>query len=127
MEIDFLKYPIDDKHLDSFWYYGETIATISDQDVTIDIVASGEIKVMFEVDGSWYTNNQAVEEAIRRNLDDDDLLTLSEHDGWGNNNWFETVGLDDTGCDGVSYDYEEAINDGIRELIERNYTKTLKK
>ena len=130
MEITFEKYPVDDKHIDSFWYYDSVIAIIRDAGIAVHIEAHGDIGVYFETDGELYKDENAVNEAIERNLNDDDLKKLSEHDGWSNNNWFEIFVEDEsTGegdyIDSIYYDYEEAINGGIEEILERNYTKNL--
>lgn len=99
---------------DSFWYSGQ-IAYIDTDHGRYSLEAVGDIKVMFEPDDNWYKDANAVNEALTRNLTDKDLTKLNEHDGWGNNNWFEVVFIDkqnkvDTsGTDDVCYDYDEAI------------------
>lgn len=104
------------KHLgknrkDSFWYNGE-IAYIDTDHGRYSVVAVGEIKVMFEEDGEWFRNEEAFKEALKRKLTDDDLSSIIEHDGWGNNNWFELY-LSDADGDGyfpaVCWNYDEAI------------------
>jgi len=100
---------------DSFWYKGDgQIATVEHKGRIISIETRGEIRVCFEEDGDVFKNEQAVTEALERDLKDKDLNKLSEHDGWGNNNWFAFVEIDKDGNDisddyDVAYDYDEAI------------------
>lgn len=100
--------------VDSFWYDG-LIAYEDTDHGRYCVVAVGEIKVMFEPDGDWHKNSQAVDKALEMKLTDRHLNKLNEHDGWGNNNWFEILFEDLNGnvsgldVDSVSYEYDEAI------------------
>ena len=108
---------ISEEKKDSFWYDG-IIAIYHLNDDTerkIEVRATGEIRVTFEPDGVTYKNHKAVEEAEYLNLTDEDLNKLNEHDGWGNNNWFEGILLDKNNkviADNlfVEFDYDEAIS-----------------
>jgi len=101
--------------IDSFWYRGDRIATIDfPNGKSISAEACGEIRVLFEEDGTWLKGIQAVEHAIDNNLTDVDLDKLNEHDGWGMNNWFAIQEFDINGeCIsddlGICHDYDEAI------------------
>jgi hypothetical protein len=104
---------VDKKRKDSFWYRGQ-VAYIYTDHGKYSLEAVGDIKVMFEPDDNWYINDNAITEALQRNLFDKDLIKLSEHDGWGNNNWFEVVfikdgKIDTSGTDDVCYEYDEAM------------------
>jgi len=72
----------------SFWFRGE-VATLKLGSRTVTIEAQGDIRVMFEPNGNCYNNESATDEAINRGYTDRKLNTLNNHDGWGNNNWFE--------------------------------------
>ena len=112
--MNILQFSAGDNRKDSFWYRGQ-VAYIDTDHGRYSLEAIGDIKVMFEPDTDWYKNVNAVDEAIQRNLTDDDLNKLIEHDGWGNNNWFEVVFIakdnkvDTSRTDDVCYDYDEAI------------------
>lgn len=112
-KIKIIQPKIDKKHKDAFWYNGQ-IATIETDHGTYSLEAVGDIKVLFEENGDWYRDSNAVEEAFDRKLTDKDLDKLYKHDGWGNNNWFEVVCIKPNGkvedlMGDVSYDYDEAI------------------
>ena len=106
---------IDKNRKDSFWYSGQ-VAYIDTDHGRYSLEAIGDIKVMFEPDSDWHKGSNAVVEALDRKLYDADLINLSSHDGWGNNNWFEIVfinkkgNVDTGGTDDVCYDYDEALD-----------------
>lgn len=105
---------ISDERIDSFWYKGQ-VAYIDTDHGRYSLEAIGDIKVMFEPDGDWFIGQNAVDEAKQRNMTDMELSFLGEHDGWGNNNWFEIVFIDKNGntdsggTDEVEYVYDDAI------------------
>jgi hypothetical protein len=105
---------IDENRKDSFWYSGQ-VAYIDTDHGKYSLEAIGDIKVMFEPDSDWYKGSNAVVEALNRKLYDEDLIKLSSHDGWGNNNWFEIIFTDTKGntnmnkIDDVMYEYDEAL------------------
>tara|TARA_R110000772_G_scaffold219593_2_gene330143 strand:- start:266 stop:685 length:420 start_codon:yes stop_codon:yes gene_type:complete len=100
---------------DAFWYLGDDIARVQfPNGKKLYAETSGEIRVLFEEDGTWLKGIQAVEHAIDNNLTDVDLDKLNEHDGWGMNNWFAIHEYDINGeCIsddlGICHDYDEAI------------------
>lgn len=73
---------------DSFWFDGH-VATVSDGKTTVNIIATGHIKVCFNQNESNYSNDFARKEARSRGYTDVKLKNLSKHDGWSNNNWFD--------------------------------------
>lgn len=73
---------------DSFWFDGH-VATITDGEITIDVMAQGHIDVCFNPNEKSFSNNDARKEAINRGYTDKKLKNLNRHDGWGNNNWFD--------------------------------------
>jgi hypothetical protein len=101
--------------IDSFWYRGDTIATIDfPNGKSISADACGEVQVSFEVDGKLFKGDEAVEEARRLKLTDVNLDKLNEHDGWSMNNWFAIREYDINGeCSqddlGICHDYDDAI------------------
>lgn len=107
---------MDHKRLDSFWYDGQ-VATIPTKDGCYSLEAVGDIKVMFEPNGTWYSNYNAVQAALSppQNFTDRKLSNLSNHDGWSNNNWFSVVFIKNDGTvlypDGgeVEYNYHSVI------------------
>lgn len=113
IKVEIVQPKVDNKHCDSFWYNGQ-IAVVETDHGTYSLEAVGDIRVMFEVNGDWYNNSRAVDEAWDRRLTDKNLNELNDHDGWGNNNWFEVVCIkqDNSVQDvigDVAYDYDEAI------------------
>ncbi len=119
-----LKEKLADNKIDSFWYYGEEIAVIEREDGTKLIAeARGEISLAFEIDGTFYKGEQAIEEATAMDLVDEDLHKLSEYDLWRMNNWFVVVELDKDGNCGddlaIGGDYDEIL-ELLKEVNEEN-------
>jgi len=109
-----LKEKLADNKIDSFWYHGEEIAVIEREDGTKLIAeARGEIALAFEVDGTCYKGEQAIEEATAMDLVDEDLHKLTEDDLWRMNNWFVVVEIDKDGNCGddlaIGSDYDEIL------------------
>jgi hypothetical protein len=111
---------IAENKVDSFWYDG-TIAVKERPDGSkLYARATGEIRVCFEEDADQsFKDSEAVQEATRRGLVDDDLIAIGEFDGFGNNNWFvvEEVDADGNYVDDLSIqdDYDSIIN-ALKEL-----------
>ena len=102
--------------LDSFWYYGKTIASIKVDGRTFLAAACGLINVQFKEGGEIYSNEKAVEYATEKGYTDRKLNNLNRHHGWGNNNWFSIFEIDAEG-NVIGHDdlytcgsYDEAIN-----------------
>lgn len=112
IEVKVITKPLSPHRKDSFWYYDQTIASVTINGRTFYASAIGEIRVFFNPNGETYRNDMAVKEAKSLELDDKSLNKLSEHDGWQNNNWF-TISEDTKKkvkyYDEVSYNYDEAI------------------
>jgi hypothetical protein len=119
---------LDNERKDSFWYSGQ-VAYIDTDHGRYSLEAVGDIRVMFKANDCWYKKDgDAVEKALELNLFDCDLRELSEHDGWGNNNWFEVVFIKDgktktSGTDDVCYDYDEALEQ-LKICVEEEIYKT---
>tara|TARA_R110000772_G_scaffold6250_5_gene21944 strand:- start:3310 stop:3708 length:399 start_codon:yes stop_codon:yes gene_type:complete len=100
---------------DSFWYHSNDIAKVMfPNGKCLYAETRGEIRVLFEEDGTWLKGINAVEHALDNNLIDTDLDKLSEHDGWGMNNWFAILMTDINGETisddlGICHTYDEAI------------------
>lgn len=100
---------------DAFWYYGEDIAKVDfPSGRQLCVMASGEIRISFEENGTAYKNQQAVDKAIELGLTDKDLDKIGEFDGWHNNNWFVVREYDMEGNMigddlGICWNYEDAI------------------
>ena len=119
MEINLIVQRVQDKisedREESFWYNGDIayVNLLSGNKMYLE--ANGEIRVCFEEDADQsFKDDEAREEALDRGLTDKDLRKIDEHDGFGNNNWFEIVKVDaegnliDEGWD-VCFDYDEGI------------------
>ena len=78
---------IEPRRKDSFWFDGH-VATVSNDRVQVNIIATGHVAVCFNVDENNYINNSAREEARARSYTDQKLKNISRHDGWSNNNWY---------------------------------------
>ncbi len=99
---------------DAFWYRGDDIAQIKLSNGNVLYAeTSGEIQVAFEEEGNCFKGGEAVEEAERLGLTDEDLNQLNEHDGWRMNNWFHIIMVDGDNVMsddlGICHDYDEAI------------------
>ena len=113
-KLEILKKKISKKKTNSFWYFGDDIAMIgllSGNKLYAE--SRGEMRVQFEPDGEHFKNEQALTEAISRNLTDKDLAAIGEFDGWHNNNWFAIIKVDINGNAGddlaIAHDDDEAI------------------
>lgn len=106
---------ISEDKIDSFWYHGKDIARIQYPNGTkIYAEASGDIGLYFEEDGDVFKGQNAVDEAIKRNLTDKDLDQLGIEDRWRNNNWFVIIKVDINGEVigddlGIGDNYDHAI------------------
>ena len=115
MEVKIIEEKLDIARADSFWYYGENIAEITlDDGISFVAMASGSIEMFFDEDGSVYKGANAVQEALNRDLTDDDLSALGIQDRILLGNWFNIVQFDDKNeaIDGdfaICHDYDEAI------------------
>ena len=98
---------------DSFWYYGQHIATVINGDRRLSIEARGEIAVQFKEDGETFRDEKAIEEAERLKLGDAGLGKIALFDGFKNNNWFAICPLDSAGNVGddieIAHTYDEVI------------------
>lgn len=72
---------------DSFWFAGH-VATITNGKKTVNVCAIGHVQVCFNPNESNFYNHDARKEARSRGYTDVKLKNISNHDGWGNNNWF---------------------------------------
>lgn len=72
----------------SFWFDGH-VATVTDDEITIDVMATGHINVCFNPNEKYFKDKQARKEAIKRGYTDKKINNIMPHDGWGNNNWFD--------------------------------------
>jgi hypothetical protein len=114
------------KHEDAFWYYGEDIAKIHfPNGKSLYAMTSGEIRIQFKEDGTFYKGDQALEQAFELGLDDEGLNKLSEFDGWDMNNWFVIreydINGDMIGDDlAICHDYDVAIT-LLEELAEEKH------
>ncbi len=70
---------------DSFWFDGH-VATVKLADVSVDIMATGHIDIIFNEDEPSYENTDARKVARKRGYTDKKLDNV--HGGWLNNNWF---------------------------------------
>jgi hypothetical protein len=102
--IIYYQHRIDRTHQDSFWYDG-LIAKLNG----FELIAVGDIKVGFEINGEIFRDGRAVEEARNRKLTDHDLGKIDEFDGWQNNNWFEIISPNGDSSSDVCYTYGDAI------------------
>ena len=97
----------------SFWYRDKQIAEVKTKTKSVVVEARGEIRVQFKPNDTVYKNEQAVDEAIDRNLNDKKLAKINKFDGWHNNNWFAVMEIDKNGEIGddlaIADDYDEAI------------------
>jgi hypothetical protein len=115
LKVDILLDKISPERNDSFWYSGKDVAKVSlPSGSGLFAEAVGEIRLYFEEDGDVFKNINAVEEALDRNLTDDDLNKIGEFDGWVNNNWFRIIKVNANGdmiSDDLAIggDYDEAI------------------
>lgn len=113
IEIKILIQPESKNRKDSFWYYDQTIASLTIDGRTFYAQASGEIRVFFTPNGEIFRNAMAVKEAKSFGFGDKKLNSLNNHDGWQNNNWFTVFEEKADGTTNyfgdVSYDYDEAI------------------
>jgi hypothetical protein len=113
LEIEIVTQKIAEDKQDSFWYFDKTIAVLRKEDISIEIVAVGDITLNFEDNGDNYYNQDAVDYANSKGLTDEDLEEIRGTTGFINNNWFEFwVNGDAPGDFGgdVAYEYDEAIN-----------------
>ncbi len=78
---------LEPRRKDSFWFDGH-VATISNDDVTVNIIATGHLCVSFKENGESFANDMARKEAMSMGYTDQKLKNISKHDGWQNNNWF---------------------------------------
>lgn len=125
MKTKILTTKLSDDKIDSFWYRDCEIAEIEHKDRKFIIEARGEIRLQFEEDGTIYKNEQAVDEAIDRGLNDNSLSIIGLFDGWHNNNWFSICEIDNNGNIGddleIAHDYNEALKTAkelIKNLVE---------
>ena len=102
---------------DAFWYRGDDLAKVDfPNGKKLYAYATGEIRIQFEEDGTFYKGDQAVAKATELKLTDDDLNKIgADFDGWDMNNWFvvreydingELIGDDLDIC----HDYDSAMN-----------------
>ena len=112
---------------DAFWYYGEDIAKIDfPNGKKLYAMASGEIRISFEEDGTAYKNQQAVDMATKLGLTDKDLDKIGfDFDGWDMNNWFVIREYDMEGNMigddlAICHDYDEAIK-LLEEVAQEKY------
>lgn len=106
----------EDKREDAFWYRGEDLARVQfPNGKKLYVYATGEIRIQFEQDGTFYKGDQAVDKARELELSDEDLNEIGdEFDGWDMNNWFTVNEFDiDGNCIsddlGICHTYDEAI------------------
>jgi hypothetical protein len=117
IEVIYLHDKIADNKQDAFWYYGEAIAELRKGENWVTVYPTGDIRLRFEENGKYYYNRDAVLKATELEWTDQDLADSM----WmTDNNWFdfEINGVD--GCDGpdgVSYEYDEAI-ESARSILE---------
>lgn len=121
---------ISEDRADSFWYHGKEIARVQfPNGKKLYAEASGEIGLYFDEDGDVFKGQNAVDEAINRNLKDSDLDELGIQDRWRNNNWFVIIMVDINGnvCSddiAIGDDYDHAIqllNEAAKENFEKEY------
>lgn len=79
---------LEPRRKNSFWFDGH-VATITDGEIRIDVMAQGEINIIFNPNEDTFKNNSARKEASSRGYTDKKLKNIYNHDGWGNNNWFD--------------------------------------
>ena len=100
-----------DNRVDSFWYFNQDVAYIDfPNGRKLYAEARGEIQIYFDDDELKYKGINAVEEALDRGMNDDDLIDVE----FIMNNWFVVVEVDIEGnlisddlC--VVGDYDEVI------------------
>jgi len=75
---------------DAFWYRGDDLARIQfPNGKKLYVYATGEVRIQFEQDGTFYGGDQAVDMARKLDLIDVDLNKIGlDFDGWDMNNWF---------------------------------------
>ncbi len=117
IEVIYLHDKIADNKQDAFWYYGEAIAELKKGENWVTVYPTGDIRIRFEENGKYYYNRDAVVKATELGWTDQDLADCM----WmTDNNWFdfEINGVDGAeGPDGVSYEYDEAI-ESARTILE---------
>jgi hypothetical protein len=118
--------------IDSFWYDNDIAYVNLLSGNKIYAVAEGEIRVNFEVDSEQtFRNDEARQEATRRAYNDGNLDKIGNHDGFGNNNWFNLVKVNADGEVinddlGVYGDYDEVLKQLLltsHEEHKKEYTK----
>lgn len=104
-----------DNKLDSFWYYGETIAEIElPNGHKLIAETQGAIEMRFEENGTKFVGDNAVTEALNLDWSDSDLHSLNDDDLFIFTNWFVVVEIDEHGelvSDdlAIADDYNDAI------------------
>jgi hypothetical protein len=101
--------------VDSFWYYGETIAEIElPNGHKLIAETQGAIEMRFEENGTKFVGDNAVTEALNLDWNDSDLHSLNDDDLFIFTNWFVVVEIDEYGelvSDdlAIADDYDDAI------------------
>jgi len=101
--------------VDSFWYYGETIAEIElPNGHKLIAETQGAIEMRFEENGTKFVGDNAVTEALNLDWSDSDLHSLNDDDLFIFTNWFVVVEIDEHGelvSDdlAIADDYNDAI------------------
>lgn len=104
-----------DNKVDSFWYYGETIAEIElPNGHKLIAETQGAIEMRFEENGTKFVGDNAVTEALNLDWSDSDLHSLNDDDLFIFTNWFVVVEIDEHGelvSDdlAIADDYNDAI------------------
>lgn len=131
-ELEFI-YTIREDRMDSFFYDG-VVVTIKKDDITIDIVAVGEIRIT-DHNGNMVAGNLWEDDGVMKELDNDKLLEKNVGHGeedkkyiWQNNNWYELRFVDDDeyiDLHVIYHDLSAAITDVIEEF--EHHKKNMKK
>jgi len=120
----------EDNREDAFWYRDDDLARVQFLNgKKVYVYATGEIRIQFEEDGTFYKGDQAVDMARKLNLTDADLNKIGqEFDGWDMNNWFVVREYDINGnCIsddlGICHGYDEAITmlKEVAEIKQKEY------
>lgn len=94
----------------SFWFDG-SVAQVGN----ISIETQGTVSVFFDENGERFHDGHARKEALSRGYTDKDLVDISNHDGWNNNNWFAFFDTKtDTVLDATAVSLSEAIETAKR-------------
>lgn len=119
LKVTTVKEKLSEDRQDSFWYNGDVAYVNLLSGNRLYLEATGEIRLAFDIDDTYYKDIQAVEMARDKGLNDEGLNELGIQDLFGNNNWFVVIKTNGKG-DVISDDLTvvHSYDEGIEQLLE---------